>query len=200
MENKKTKLTISGAAKKSIKNIEIAKTQGKNSVVIEKSKSNFVKRGSSFKPSGTNIKSKTSAFNRGAPFKPSFGTKSPPVANSFERRKLAEQRATKRLKGDNEGKKIRIGSKKRETKLTVSRALSDEIEARERSLASVKRAREKEQKNLNKEENKENLKPIKRDVNIPEAITVRELANRMADQSSNVIMHLFAMGVIPRCM
>jgi translation initiation factor IF-2 len=32
---KKTKLTISGSAKKSIKNIEIAKTQGKNSVVIE---------------------------------------------------------------------------------------------------------------------------------------------------------------------
>ena len=30
MENKKTKLTISGAAKKSIKSIEIAKTQGKN--------------------------------------------------------------------------------------------------------------------------------------------------------------------------
>jgi len=33
---KKTKLTISGTAKKSFKNIEIAKTQGKNSVVIEK--------------------------------------------------------------------------------------------------------------------------------------------------------------------
>ena len=79
--------------------------------------------------------------------------------------------------------------------MTVSRALSDEIEARERSLASVRRAREKEQKNLNKDENKENLKPIKRDVNIPEAITVRELANRMAEQSSNVIKHLFGMGV-----
>ena len=36
MENKKTKLTISGNAKKSIKNIEIAKTHNKNSVVIEK--------------------------------------------------------------------------------------------------------------------------------------------------------------------
>ena len=73
--------------------------------------------------------------------------------------------------------------------------MSDEIEARERSLASVRRAREKEQKNLNKEENKENLKPVKRDVNIPEAITVRELANRMAEQSSNVIKYLFGMGV-----
>ena len=119
----------------------------------------------------------------------------PQATNDFERRKLAEQRATKRLKGDTEGKKLKVGTKKRELKLTVSRALSDEIEARERSLASVKRAREKEQKNLNKDLNKENLKPVKRDINIPEAITVRELANRMAEQSSNVIKHLFGMGV-----
>ena len=196
MEKKKTKLTISGTAKKTIKNIEIAKTQGKNSVVIEKSKSNFFKKGSSFRPSGTDTKTKPkSSFNRGAPFKTSFGAKTPPVSNDFERRKLAEQRATKRLKGDSEGKKIKLGTKKRETKLTVSRALSDEIEARERSLASVRRAREKEQKNLNKEDNKENLKPVKRDINIPEAITVRELANRMAEQSSNVIKYLFGMGV-----
>ena len=196
MENKKTKLTISGTAKKSIKNIEIAKTQGKKSVIIEKSKSNFVKKGGSFRSSEKNTKPKMySSFNRGAPFKSSFGGKIPPITNDFERRKLAEQRATKRLKGDSDSKKLKLGTKKRETKLTVSRALSDEIEARERSLASVKRAREKEQKNLNKDENKENLKPIKRDVNIPEAITVRELANRMAEQSSNVIKYLFGMGV-----
>jgi translation initiation factor IF-2 len=110
---------------------------------------------------------------------------------------LAEQRATKRLKGDdNKDKKtLKSGTKKRELKLTVSRALSDEIEARERSLASVKRARQKENKNLNKDEAQESLKPVKRDVNIPEAITVRELANRMAEQSSNVIKFLFGMGV-----
>jgi len=42
----------------------------------------------------------TSTFNRGAPVKPSFAPKSPsPITNDFERRKLAEQRATKRLKG-----------------------------------------------------------------------------------------------------
>ncbi len=196
MENKKTKLTISGTAKKSFKNIEIAKTQGKNSVVIEKSKNNFVKKGSSFKSSGTSTRSKsTSSFSRGASTKPPYAAKIPPISNDFEKRKLAEQRATKRLKGDSDSKKIKLGTKKRETKLTVSRALSDEIEARERSLASVRRAREKEQKNLNKEENKENLKPVKRDINIPEAITVRELANRMAEQSSNVIKYLFGMGV-----
>jgi translation initiation factor IF-2 len=194
---KKTKLTISGTAKKSFKNIELAKTQGKNSVVIEKQPSKFPSRGGSSRPGGFKPKT-TSTFNRGAPIKPSFATKSPPITNDFERRKLAEQRATKRLKGDNDNKDkktLKAGTKKRELKLTVSRALSDEIEARERSLASVKRARQKENKNLTKEEAQENLKPVKRDVNIPEAITVRELANRMAEQSSNVIKFLFGMGV-----
>ena len=193
---KKTKLTISGTAKKSFKNIEIAKSQGKNSVVIEKQQSKFPSRGGSSRPGGFKPKT-TSTFNRGAPVKPSFKPKSPPITNDFERRKLAEQRATKRLKGDdNKDKKtLKTGTKKRELKLTVSRALSDEIEARARSEASVKRARQKENKNLTKEEVQENLKPIKRDVNIPEAITVRELANRMAEQSSNVIKFLFGMGV-----
>ena len=194
---KKTKLTISGSAKKSIKNIEIAKTQGKNSVVIEKQSNKFSSRSGISRPGG--FKPKTpSTFNRGTSAKPNFPSKSPPITNDFERRKLAEQRATKRLKGENENKDkktLKVGTKKRELKLTVSRALSDEIEARERSLASVKRARQKENKNLTKEETQESLKPVKRDINIPEAITVRELANRMAEQSSNVIKYLFGMGV-----
>ena len=199
MENKKTKLTISGTAKKSIKNIEIAKTKNKNSVLIEKNQNRYLKKGSHFKSAGTGNKAKSQSFsyNRGTPFKSTLAGKTPAVTSSFEKRKLAEQRATKRLKGDNEvrDKKLKLGTKKRELKLTVSRALSDEIEARERSLASVRRAREKENKNSNKDQNKENLKPVKRDINIPEAITVRELANRMAEQSSNVIKFLFGMGV-----
>ena len=36
---------------------------------------------------------------------------------------------------------------------------------------------------------------IKRDINIPEFITIRDLANRMAEQSSNIIKHLMSMGV-----
>ena len=194
---KKTKLTISGSAKKSIKNIEIAKTQSKNAVVIEKQTGKFPNRGGSFRPNPGKPKP-TSSFSRGTGIKPSFVAKTPPITNDFERRKLAEQRATKRLKGDGDGKDkktLKSGTKKRELKLTVSRALSDEIEARERSLASVKRARLKENKNLSKDQNQESLKPVKRDINIPEAITVRELANRMAEQSSNVIKYLFGMGV-----
>ena len=191
---KKTKLTISGGAKKSIRNIEIAKTQGTNSRVIEKKTNKFSSKGNFQKQSS--FKQKGSALSRNT--LPNKFPKQNFQINDFEKRKLAEQRATKRLKGENESKEkksSRIGGKKREMKLTVSRALSDQIEARERSLASVKRARQKENKNLSKEENQENLKPIKRNINIPESITVRELANRMAEQSSNVIKYLFGMGV-----
>ena len=163
--DKKLKLSLSGKAKKPLKNIDVNKFSGKRSVVIEKSQSKIVKRGSSF-----------------ASKKPLFDTKFKTNTSDFEKRKLAEQRATKRLKDESNtsDKKHKLTSKKREVKLTVSRALSDEIEARERSLASVRRAREKENKNQHKEPNNESVKTIKRDINIPEAITVRELANRMA--------------------
>ena len=181
MENKKLKLSISGKPKKSLKNFETPKAQDRHSVIIQKNQNKFPQKGNSLRP------------NRSR-----FSTKAQINANDFEKRKLAEQRATKRLKSDpsvKEDKKHKIGTKKREVKLTVSRALSDEIEARERSLASVKRAREKENKSQNKDKDKDNLQSIKREINIPEAITVRELANRMAEQSSNVIKYLFGMGV-----
>ena len=151
MENKKTKLTISGIAKKSIKNIEIAKTQGKNSIVIGKQSNKPHNKTGLHKQSV--VRSKNTLSGRGTSSK-SINTNKPPIiSNDFEKRKLAEQRATKRLKGENENRerKQKLGTKKREVKLTVSRALSDEIEAKQRSLASVKRARQKENKNLTKE-------------------------------------------------
>ncbi len=195
---KKTKLTISGGiAKKSFKNIDKAKNLGKNSVIIEKQTGKFTSRGGSIKSNPSKIKNNFTS-NKVTFGKPNYIPKSPPLTSDFERRKLAEQRATKRLKEENENKNkktIKSNIKKRELKLTVSRALSDQIEARERSLASVKRARQKENRSLTKEEVQENLKPVKRDINIPEVITVRELANRMAEQSSNIIKHMFGMGV-----
>ena len=48
MEKKKTKLTISGSSKKTISNIERAKTQGKNSVIIEKKSFGFKNKAFSF--------------------------------------------------------------------------------------------------------------------------------------------------------
>ncbi len=195
MENKKTKLTISGKPKKSLKPYETSKSQRKKTVVIEKQPLKHSFRANSNKLNSS--KSSFTNFKRNTTIKPNLFSKSSHGTSDFERRKLAEQRATKRLKDEteNKDKKNKVGVKKRDIKLTVSRALSDEIETRERSLASVKRARQKELKNSNKDVNDEKLKSIKREINIPEAITVRELANRMAEQSSNVIKHLFGMGV-----
>ncbi len=194
MENKKTKLTISGSPKKVFKNFDTSKSTGKKTVKINNYSNKPENKGSFNKSFGykSQFLNKKNIQSKG-----NFPSKTSLATSDFEKRKLAEQRATKRLKDEinNKEKKTKLGGKKREVKLTVSRALSDEIETRERSLASVKRARQKELKNANKDENKENLKQIKRDINIPEAITVRELANKMAEQSSNVIKYLFGMGV-----
>ena len=194
MTEKKTKLTISGNTKKSFVNTNIPKVKGKNTFEVEnKGDKNL----NTYKPNKT-FGTKTSFNHKKTTLnKNIFSSRPSSTITDFERRKLAEQRATKRLKDDGESKdkKNKLGNKKREIKLTVSRALSDEIETRERSLASVKRARQKELKNINKEESKDKSKSVKRDINIPESITVRELANRMAEQSSNVIKFLFGMGV-----
>jgi translation initiation factor IF-2 len=78
-------------------------------------------------------------------------------------------------------------------KLTVTRALDGNEEgARARSLAALKRAREKERRAHGS--GVPQAKQI-RDVVIPETITVGELANRMAERGNDLIRALFKMGV-----
>ena len=152
---KKTKLTISGNPKKSFKNFGVDKTQGKKTVIIGKNSERPSGKGS-FNKSFDN-KPSINKFKNNLGLKTNFQNKTSFSVTDFEKRKLAEQRATKKLKNESDGdKKSKIGLKKRQVKLTVSRALSDEIETRERSLASVKRARQKELKNANKKDNDEN--------------------------------------------
>jgi translation initiation factor IF-2 len=76
-------------------------------------------------------------------------------------------------------------------KLTVSRALSGEDESRARSLAALRRAREKEKRHHM--ETGPATKQV-RDVVVPEAITVQELANRMAERGADLVKALFKMG------
>jgi len=76
-------------------------------------------------------------------------------------------------------------------KLTVTRALSDEDENRARSLAALRRAREKEKRHHM--ETGPSAKQV-RDVVVPEAITVQELANRMAERGADLVKVLFKMG------
>ena len=196
MEKKKLKLSISGASKKTISSIEQAKSQSKNTVVIEKRTPRFGGK-PNFSRGAKSAENKLQ--NTFIPKKTNFSKPPSPITSDFEKRKLAEQRATRRLKGENiqkDTKSQKLAGKRRELKLTVSRALSgDDIGTRSRSLASLKRAKQKENRLLNKEDFKDNFKPVKRDINIPEVITIRELANRMAEQSSSIIKHLMGMGV-----
>jgi translation initiation factor IF-2 len=77
-------------------------------------------------------------------------------------------------------------------KLTVSRALSDEDESRARSLAALRRAREKEKRHH--QEVGPTQKQV-RDIVVPEAITVQDLANRMAERGADLVKALFKMGM-----
>jgi len=83
---------------------------------------------------------------------------------------------------------------RRAGRLTIVDALDDAGE-RMRSLASVKRARQKEKMKQGGPARGENLK-IVREVTIPETLTVQELANRMAARSADVIKALMKMGVM----
>ncbi len=79
-------------------------------------------------------------------------------------------------------------------KLTVSRALNEDEGARARSLAALKRAREKEKRAHFAGQSQPREKQV-RDVIVPEAITVQELANRMAEKGADLVKALFKMGV-----
>jgi translation initiation factor IF-2 len=77
-------------------------------------------------------------------------------------------------------------------KLTVTQVLSGDEGERTRSLASVRRARERERR----EAMRGNQEKFVREVVVPETITVQELANRMAERGADVIKALMKMGVM----
>jgi translation initiation factor IF-2 len=98
-----------------------------------------------------------------------------------------------------EAKKPAVPARREETrrrtgKITVTRALADDEGERVRSLASVRRARERERQRLHQGE-QEQVKVV-REVVVPETITVQELANRMAERGADVIKALMRMGVM----
>jgi translation initiation factor IF-2 len=77
-------------------------------------------------------------------------------------------------------------------KLSVNKALDDNDGARARSLAALKRAREKE-----KRHHMQSGPAAKqyRDVQVPESIVISELANRMTERTGDLIKALFKMGM-----
>ena len=88
--------------------------------------------------------------------------------------------------------------RRRSAKLTISQALESEdgtIE-RARSIASLKRAREREKQQARQLAGELDSTNIVRDVVIPETITVADLANRMAVRGTDVVKALMKSGVM----
>ncbi|MBI1391316.1 MAG: translation initiation factor IF-2 [Alphaproteobacteria bacterium] len=87
--------------------------------------------------------------------------------------------------------KTKDAPKRRSGKLTIASALESD-EDRQRSLASVRRARERE-KQRRQQRGGANA-PIVREVVIPETITVQELAQRMAMRAVELVRELMKQG------
>ncbi len=90
------------------------------------------------------------------------------------------------------GAGARGADRRRSGKLTVVQALSGEEPIRARSLAAMRRARERERQ----ARNAQNQEKVIRDVVVPEVITVQELANRMAERGGDVVKTLMRMGIM----
>jgi translation initiation factor IF-2 len=89
-----------------------------------------------------------------------------------------------RIKGDDD--------RRRAGKLTIANATDEG--GRQRSLAALKRRQEREKRKMASHSGER--EKVVRDVKIPDAITVQELANRMAERSAAVVKALFQNGIM----
>ncbi|CAI8412284.1 MAG TPA: translation initiation factor IF-2 [Rhodobiaceae bacterium] len=83
--------------------------------------------------------------------------------------------------------------RRRAGKLTINDALNDE--ERVRSLASMRRRREREKRQT---DGMENAEKVSRTVQLPDTISIQELANRMAERAVDVIKILMQQGVMAK--
>ena len=81
---------------------------------------------------------------------------------------------------------------RRAGKLTIARATTDE--GRQRSLAAMKRRQEREKRKMMSQSGER--EKVVRDVQVPDAITVQELANRMAERVAAVVKTLMQNGIM----
>jgi translation initiation factor IF-2 len=118
-----------------------------------------------------------------APDKPAPKGQQAPARKERDR---GGERRDNRSKGRDDGR--------RSGKLTLNQALSGGDGGRQRSLAAMKRKQERaRQKALGGGEPREK---IVRDVQLPEAIMVQELANRMAERVADVVKALMQSGIM----
>ena len=115
------------------------------------------------------------------------GPQSPSPADvASRRRREADEMAPRRPAPRREG-----AGRRQSGKMTITQALSGDDNRRQRSLASVKRQREK----ARMREDQPQVKQV-RDVVVPDNITVGELANRMAERTADVVKELMKLGIM----
>ena len=119
------------------------------------------------------------------------GRKFTPVARPEPKRPEKKKKEDKRTQKDTGGG----NDKRRSGKLTVTKALNEDEGRRARSLAALKRAREKERRMQGGGSSKPREKQI-RDVIVPEAITVGELAKRMGEKGADLVKELFNLDMM----
>ena len=102
----------------------------------------------------------------------------------------AEQRPTPRTRNE---------PRRRDRKLTITQALdeADGVEEdRVRSLAAVRRARERERQRAKEQRDSGEMKKVVREVVIPDTISVSDLANRMAIRGVDVVKALMRLDIM----
>ena len=109
-----------------------------------------------------------------------------PTEMQNRRRREAEEMAPRRPAPRREA-----AGRRQSGKMTITQALSGDDSRRQRSLASVKRQRER----ARMREEQQQAKQL-RDVIIPDSITVGELANRMAERTADVVKELMKLNIM----
>ena len=119
-------------------------------------------------------------------------TPAAPEAATPERESETARRGKARVAPGRAPARGRVENRRQTGKLTISKALEDDS-GRTRSVAAFRRRMEKERR---ARASPAPAQKIVREVVTPESITVSELANRMAERSSEVIKALIGMGVM----
>ena len=122
-----------------------------------------------------------------------------PVADEAEENERRGAAARKGAKVDKPRPALTLRKdegERRRGKLTIAKALDNEGGERVRSMAAMRRARERERRAQMVLNGRGETSKVIRDVVVPEMITVQELAARMAERGADVIKALMRMGVM----
>ncbi|TMM46211.1 translation initiation factor IF-2 [Qipengyuania marisflavi] len=118
-----------------------------------------------------------------------------PAARKFTPVARPEPKRPEKKKKDDKRAEPERADKRRAGKLTVSKALNEDEGRRARSLAALKRAREKERRMQGGGSSKPREKQV-RDVVVPEAITIGELSKRMGEKGADLVKALFNLDMM----